>query len=121
VGFNVPGLYPKFDELKTALAYLGDWVKYSQGGWILWTDASLDQIYYAIKPLVAPTDQFLIAGIDLSQKQGWMPQWIWDWINGKLQPQLPLPKLPNALIPGFSQNPWQAPPPPPPSWWPPKK
>jgi len=103
------------ETLKPVLASVGDWIKYSHSSWIVWTDKSVDQIYAIIKPKLGPNDQFLVAPIDLSQKQGWMAQWIWDWIEGKLRagpfniPQVqqnPLlgPQLPNYPPPPIKRR-----------------
>jgi hypothetical protein len=58
-----------------------DWVRYGAGAWIIWSDKSGQQIYDAIRFGITADQQVLVVKVDLSDMQGWLPKWIWDWLN----------------------------------------
>jgi hypothetical protein len=62
-----------------------------------------------LRAYLSSTDQFYIVKIDLTEHQGWMPKWIWDWLN-KDRGQPLLPGLANQLT--NPTNPLFPPPPP---------
>ena len=83
VGFHFASGIIKTTALEPAFRQVGDWIRYAGPCWIVWTDKSTEQIYAILKPYLHPDDQFLILSIDQSTKQGWMPKWVWDWLNSK--------------------------------------
>ncbi len=99
VGFHFFLPFPTTKALEPAFDQIGNWIRYAGNCWIVWTDKSPDQIFQILKPRIGENDQFLIAPLDLTTHQGWMPQWVWDWINSK-QYQNPL-----AGLAGYNLNP----------------
>jgi hypothetical protein len=96
---------PKIKELEPAITTVcDDWLRYSATTWIIWTGRSANDIAMHLRAYLAPNDQFYIVKIDLSEQQGWLPKWIWDWLNKNRQPSLPgLGQIP-------PQNPFYPPP-----------
>lgn len=82
VGFNPFGA-PKLKELEPYFTALGDWIRYSSTGWLLWTSYTPQQISDYLRPHLHPNDQLLILFVDPIGHQGWMPQWVWTWIANK--------------------------------------
>jgi len=60
-----------------------DWVRYASNCWIVWTNENPGSWFDRIKPHLGPNDQLLISELDrnIGTSQGWMPAFIWDWIN----------------------------------------
>jgi hypothetical protein len=106
VGFHFAG-QPKIKDLEAPMAVAGDWVRYASQCWILWTEKTPQQIYSIIKPYLSQDDQFLIAEMNMSDRYGWLPEWIWKWINDRVAFQ------PSAL--GVAPSPYYNPFAPPPS------
>jgi hypothetical protein len=82
VGFSFAGV-TKMRDLEPAFTAIGDWVRYSELNWLIWTEYSLDYIYGYLKPHVGPNDQVLISEIYARSFAGFLPTWIWGWINSK--------------------------------------
>ena len=86
IGFNFQG--PVLTTvLEPAMSGLGDWIRYSASSWIVWTDYQPQVIADYIRGHIGLNDQYLIVALDMSAHQGWMPKWVWDWINGKVRSQ----------------------------------
>jgi hypothetical protein len=94
---------PKVQELEPLFNALApDWLRYSFNCWIVWTARPASDFLYALKAAIAPTDSVLIVKLDLSDRTGWQPQWIWDWMDRKreLGPP-PLPARPSPDLFGL--------------------
>jgi hypothetical protein len=44
-----------------------------------------------LKPYLSDHDHFLILGVNMTERNGLLPEWIWNWMNLRQQYQ------PNAL------------------------
>ena len=80
VSFNINGSISA-DTLKEKFNLGLDWIHYFSNCWIVKTNSNADKWYERLKPLLGPNDHIFICKIDLSEDQGWLPQWVWDWIN----------------------------------------
>jgi len=80
VGFNWAG-EAKITELKPIFDKAIDWVRYSPNCWIIWTSSEPEKWYERLKPQLGSGDHLFICAIDLSERQGWLPKTIWDWIK----------------------------------------
>jgi hypothetical protein len=60
-----------------------DWIRYSSNCWIAYSAKDPADWFNALKPLLGPNDQMLILELKKNQGvlQGWLPKWIWDWLN----------------------------------------
>ena len=104
VGINFLG-EPKFSALEPVINSIADdWIRYGGNCWILWTSKTPEQCSNVLRAHLTG-DQFLVLPIDRTdQAQGWMPQWIWDWINRSRPATLP-PNYPGALSGYLPQTP----------------
>jgi hypothetical protein len=85
IGFTWSGV-PKTAELEPLFDALSkDWLRYSPTSWIVWTDRPASDFLYALKPKMGAEDLVLIVGISMSDRNGWQPKWIWEWIDRKRQ------------------------------------
>jgi hypothetical protein len=92
---------PKMRDLEPAMTAVGDWVRYSQLCWIVWTDKPLAQIYLILQHHVDVDDQLLIADVDPRLMFGRLSPWIWQWVNSKgiSQVQMPYARPLKPLLP----------------------
>jgi hypothetical protein len=114
VGFNFPGS-PKIKELEAPFSVAGDWVRYSPLCWVVWTQRSAQEVFTILKPYLINEDQFLIAEINMYERNGWLPEWIWKWMNERQQYQITNPPtglsgLGSALSPQFPPSIYGLPP-----------
>jgi hypothetical protein len=60
-----------------------DWIRYAENAWLVWSDKSAEewQRFFKDHVPVLKYHQYIILGVDLTQRQGWMPKEIWDWIS----------------------------------------
>lgn len=58
-----------------------DWIHYMPNCWIIKTKGRAQKWYELLKPCLGPKDNVFICEIDLSERQGWLPKWVWDWIK----------------------------------------
>lgn len=106
LGVNWLTGYADIAKVDAALDQIApDWLRYSPNTWLLYTDKSAQIIFDQMRPNFIGifsgglTDQFMVSTLDISQGvQGWMPQFVWDWINrprdGGWEPPQPAPRLP---------------------------
>lgn len=79
IGFNSE---VKTKELEPFVAGVsGDWLRYNSTNWILWTAHTTTQCADHIRRGLSPLDHILAIGLDIHDKGGWLPSWIWDWLN----------------------------------------
>ena len=87
VGFSFPN-HPKVKELEAAFSASGDWLRYSTHCWVVWTNRSAQDVFTTVKPYLSEGDQFLIAEINMNERNGWLPAWMWKWMNERQQFQV---------------------------------
>ncbi len=71
----------KAEELEPTFNAAEDWLRYAPNCWILWTKSSAQEWHRKLKPFLSEKDHMFICRLDMSDRQGWLPQWIWDWMN----------------------------------------
>lgn len=71
------------DLLKKKFNLAIDWAHYMPCCWIVETTSSAQKWHERLKPLLGPRDTMFICRIDLQERQGWMPKWVWEWIREK--------------------------------------
>jgi hypothetical protein len=99
---------PKVQELEPLFNALApDWIRYSPNCWIVWTARPASDFMYALKNMVGQSDSFLIVKLDMSERNGWQPQWIWEWVDKKrtLGPPPPPALPPPDFATLFGNNP----------------
>lgn len=80
IGFNWVGA-PKIDELESVFNLAVDWVRYAPDCWIVWTSSSPQKWYARLKPHLEPGDNVFICELRIENRSGWLPKWVWKWIN----------------------------------------
>lgn len=59
-----------------------DWLYYDDHCWIVFSYFTADRIHIMLREAIDRADCFLILPIDMgSARQGFVPQWIWDWLS----------------------------------------
>ena len=81
IGFVFSGP-PRVKDLEPVFNAAGDdWVRYSNSNWIVWTERSAADWYMIVRPFISTTEQVLIVGLDMNERNGWLTMAIWDWID----------------------------------------
>jgi hypothetical protein len=97
VGFNFKGP-PKITELQPIFNKAKDWIRYAPNCWIVWTNRSANQWADLLKPKLGPEDSVFICQLDMTNRQGWLPKWVWEWLD-KSRSQFPPPPGPPSKLP----------------------
>lgn len=80
ISFDFKGTVDR-EALKKKFDLAIDWVQYLPCCWIVYTTSSPQKWYARLKPLLGPRDLMFICKIDITQRQGWLPKWVWEWIK----------------------------------------
>lgn len=80
IGFNWNGV-PKINELLPVFNQALDWIRYAPNCWIVWTTTDTLGWHNRIVPLITQADRVFICELNISNKQGWMDKFAWDWFN----------------------------------------
>ena len=80
IGFNWSNP-PNIAGLETAFYQGIDWLRYSNNCWIVWTNSDANVWYERVRPYMVQQDSVFICRIDMRERQGYLPQWAWEWMN----------------------------------------
>jgi len=69
------------DALKKKFDLAIDWIHYLPSCWIVYTTSSVQKWHERLKPLLGPRDLMFICKIDIKQRYGWLPKWVWEWMQ----------------------------------------
>lgn len=75
----------KVEELKPVFDKALDWLRYAPNCWIVWTSSSPHRWYERLKSHLGPGDHVFICELNLTHRQGWLPKWVWEWLNKERQ------------------------------------
>lgn len=108
VGLTFAGT-PRVRDLEPLIQTLcNDWVRYSANNWIIWSNRTPVDVADALRAYLDEQDLILVVRLDTHGVAGFLPQWIWDWINrprppGWRPPPRPLvtPPQPASGLPGL--------------------
>jgi hypothetical protein len=81
LSFNFEGRDSPYAPLQEQLNNALDWVRYAPNCYILYTTTDAQTWYSRLKAIVHADDSILIVEINLTNRQGWLPKYVWDWIN----------------------------------------
>ena len=70
------------------LGTMGDWIRFSTQQWFIWTDRSKANVQAEITASIVSGDQVIVVAIAPEFAQGAAPQWIWNWLNDKMNKQM---------------------------------
>ncbi len=71
-----------YKNLHDAIKTCGNWAKPLESVWLIDTTQKAQQIYDRIRPHIDENDFLLVTEIG-RDRQGWLSQEIWDWLNGR--------------------------------------
>lgn len=60
-----------------------DWFYTSENFWILYTTSDAAKWMERLLPLAKPEGSLFISKLDSSDRQGWMHEKFWEWLEGK--------------------------------------
>lgn len=78
--------YPAVLQVETVdrvLAPFGDWIRLNGLTWFLSTSNLSAQIYENLRVALTSAEHILVIALDPTDRFGWAPQWIWDWIDSQ--------------------------------------
>jgi len=87
ISFDFKGTVDK-ERLEEKFNLAVDWVHYLPACWIVYTTSSAQKWYERLKPLLGPEDLMFVCKVDLTQRQGWLPKWAWEWVQKYTASQL---------------------------------
>ena len=73
-------------RLERILGSIGDWLRLNESNWYVWTTERAVILNQALQPLIGPKGSIVILQIDTSpesERWGFAPKEVWDWINDK--------------------------------------
>lgn len=73
-----------YDDLYEVLKSAPSWWHHLESTWVIYTNESIDSWQQKIKKVIDNNDYFIIIHIDDAEKNGWLPQKAWDWLNNNL-------------------------------------
>lgn len=75
--------------LDQALSAAGcDWIRFSGMQWFVWTALPKAQIVQLARQHLLPYGQCIVTAIRPEAADGAAPEWIWNWLNDKMQQQI---------------------------------
>lgn len=78
-----PSSKSTFEQIEKKLDLAIDWIKYTDGCYMIDTRKSMTIWNDRLKPLAKENGNMLILDIDPHQYKGWMPKSIWTWLKSK--------------------------------------
>ena len=76
--FNGP---PRVKDLEPHVTEVGDWLRFNNYIWIVWTTKTAGEAFPILAAHISKDDQMMIVEINMNERHGWVPKWIWDWID----------------------------------------
>jgi hypothetical protein len=83
IAFKFADRNPRIEQLKSQFDKAIDWYRYAPNCWIVWTSSTPEKWYERLKPYVRDDDYMLIVGLNIEERQGWMGEDFWEWIEKK--------------------------------------
>jgi hypothetical protein len=72
---------PKTTELEATFNQAVDWLRYTPNCWIVWTTSSAQKWFERLKPHLGASDHMFICRLDVTERNGWLPKWLWEWLG----------------------------------------
>jgi hypothetical protein len=80
VSFNFEGREPPYAKIQESLNNAIDWVRYAPNCYLLYTTTDVPSWYSRLKEIVHADDSIFVVEINLTNRQGWLPKMVWEWI-----------------------------------------
>jgi hypothetical protein len=81
ISFNFADKDAKINTLKPVFNKATDWFRYAPNCWLVWTGRSAEKWYELLRPHISDKDSMLIVRLDISERQGWLSESAWEWLN----------------------------------------
>jgi hypothetical protein len=69
------------EKLDLSLNPLGAWFRFNSSTWLVSTTQSPTELRMALKSALTAQDSFLILRVDPSDRQGFAPPDVWNWLD----------------------------------------
>jgi hypothetical protein len=69
------------DDLKRVLDKSLDWIQYMPNCVIVKTTSDASKWTMRLKPIVEGKGNFFVCKLDISDRQGLLPKWVWSWLT----------------------------------------
>jgi hypothetical protein len=70
------------NEVQKVINEANDWLRYASNCWIVWTSDTPQQLYQKLVAIPQlKQSSVLVVKLDLSDRAGQFPPWIWEWID----------------------------------------
>jgi hypothetical protein len=100
VGFTLPAEVPAQAVQDAIEQKCIDWLRYATNCYVVWTNVEAATLAGSILSVPGMSHTyFFIIKLDMSDGFGWLPQWIWEWLNRDRTTQLPLFTFPTLPMP----------------------
>ena len=77
-----PNFHAVLQSYLTQVVADGDWIRYADQNYVLWTDADLTDLARGIAALTGFQIVYVfVTEFTLSQCSGWMPPTFWQWLR----------------------------------------
>ncbi len=64
-----------------------DWLRFSASQWYYWTRKSTAEVVQIARSALQQGEQVVVTVVSLEAADGMAPNWIWEWLNDKMQQQ----------------------------------
>ena len=65
-----------------------DWIRFNGLTWFVWSDMQKSDMAKVLQPVVGARGNVLVFAVQPEVAIGWADQWVWDWINDKMDRQI---------------------------------
>lgn len=73
--------------IDAALTPVGDWIRVSGYTWFVWTGKPSRAVTDAIRPVLPLGNSAIAVAIQPEAATGFADDWVWTWLNDKMQRQ----------------------------------
>jgi hypothetical protein len=70
-----------YASLHEAIRAVGPWWHYLESAWLVDTNQTAAGVSASLRPHIDQNDGLLIIGVNPNNRDGWLVQEAWDWIN----------------------------------------
>jgi hypothetical protein len=74
--------------IEKGLGGLGDWIRFSPWQWFVFSSYTKERIGLEVRKGLQPADQVIVTVVQPEYGQGAAAQWIWEWLNDRMQRML---------------------------------
>ncbi len=79
IGYSITAQPAALEPAMSVIA--DDWIRINANTWVLWSEKTIATCDEIVRGKIGASDHVFIVKIDLSERAGWMPKWMWDWLN----------------------------------------